>query len=119
MINSYDIDGVIHMGAWGHGVTPAPDDILVTGRSYEEAAKTLRTLRGRGIYNQVFFNPATMEEKDRTRNAEHKAKILTALLVGGMDLRIHFEDDPIAVKIIRDQVPDMKVVFLDHDLCGK
>lgn len=109
-INSYDIDGVITVG-----ITPRPEDIIITGRSYEEAKETLEYLHSRGIYNQVFFNPVRYNEKSRESSGEHKARILKALegMVGK-----HFEDDIIQKQKI-EEVVDIPVVLLEHNLTNK
>lgn len=109
-INSYDIDGVITVG-----ITPRPEDIIITGRSYEEAKETLEYLHNRGIYNQVFFNPVRYDEKSRESSGEHKARILKALegIVGK-----HFEDDIIQKQKI-EEVVDIPVVLLEHNLTNK
>ena len=109
-INSYDIDGVITVG-----ITPRPEDIIITGRSYEEAKETLEYLHSRGIYNQVFFNPVRYDEKSRVSSGEHKARILKAFegMVGK-----HFEDDIIQKQKI-EEVVDIPVVLLKHNLTNK
>jgi hypothetical protein len=117
-INSFDIDGVIYFGE-DLGVFPSDDDILVTGRSYEEAPKTLEMLRARGIYNQVFFNPLPEAEKTRQTSGQWKAKVLKGLLDNGYDVRIHFEDDPIQVDEINYLEPRVRVVHLVHELTEK
>jgi hypothetical protein len=47
MINSYDIDGVINLGGDYKGLRPGPNDIIITGRSYEEADYTWAWLHRR------------------------------------------------------------------------
>lgn len=118
-MKSFDIDGVIYLGDLGVGVFPGPEDILITGRSYQEAPKTLRWLQKYGITNQVFFNP--LDEKDKTRQSsgEHKARILRGLIANGFGIGVHFEDDPIQKKIIEETVPSVKVVHLVHELTEK
>lgn len=109
-MNSYDIDGVIYLGHDLVGVRPGPDDIIITGRSYQEAPGTLAWLRHNGIQNNVFFNPAKIEEKTRKGSGHHKATILEAF----SDLiSIHFEDDPIQAEVIALYCP-VRVVRLEH-----
>jgi hypothetical protein len=114
-MNSFDIDGVIYMGPGNTGVFPGPNDVIITGRSVEESQETLDMLRARGIHNQVFFNPLPYDEKTRSTSGLHKAK--TIAMLG--NISIHFEDDPIQAKTIRDLCPDVHVVMLEHDLVNK
>jgi len=118
-MKSFDIDGVIYLGDLGVGVFPGPEDILITGRSYQEAPKTLRWLQARGINNQVFFNP--LDEKDKTRpsSGEHKARTLKGLIENGYRIDVHFEDDPIQKAIIEERLPFLKVIHLVHELTEK
>lgn len=114
-MNSFDIDGVIYMGPGRTGVFPGPDDVIITGRSYEEEEETLAMLRARGINNRVYFNPLPYEEKTRSASGLHKARVLATLT----DVQIHFEDDPIQAKAIRELCPHVHVVMLEHDLVNK
>lgn len=109
-VNSYDIDGVITIG-----LTPRPEDIIITGRSYEEAPETLKYLYERGIYNQVFFNPKRFEEKTRESSGKHKANILKVMYP---EIDKHFEDDPIQKAEIEKEV-DIPVVLVKHNLTNK
>jgi hypothetical protein len=118
-INSFDIDGVIYFGQEDLGVFPGPEDILITGRSFEESPKTLEMLRSRGIHNQVFFNPLHEKDKTRESSGQWKAKVLKGLLDNGYDIRIHFEDDPIQVEQITKLEPRVRVVHLVHELTEK
>lgn len=118
-INSFDIDGVIYFGPNDLGVFPGPEDVIITGRSFQEAPKTLEMLRSRGINNPVFFNPLTEEEKTRESSGEWKAKVLKGLINKGYDVHIHFEDDPIQVETINRLEPRVRVVHLVHELTEK
>lgn len=109
-INSYDIDGVISVG-----ITPRPEDIIITGRSYEEAPETLAFLHSKGIYNQVFFNPQDFNEKTRESSGRHKANIL-AQFYGIVEK--HFEDDEVQKAEI-EKALDIPVVLLQHNFTNK
>jgi hypothetical protein len=119
VINSFDIDGVIYMGEGRTGVFPSTEDIIVTGRSYEEAPQTLKMLRSRGINNQVFFNPLPERDKTRLSSGEWKAKVLEGLLNKGCNIGIHFEDDPVQIDVLRKLEPRLKIVHLQHQLTKK
>ena len=112
-INSYDLDGVITIG-----LTPGPDDIIITGRSFEEASETYRYLHERNIYNAVFFQPLHFEDKTRERSGKHKGKLLKQLIENGVNIEKHFEDDAIQKREIEKEV-DIPIVFIEHDLTEK
>lgn len=118
MINSFDIDGVIYMGKIG-GVYPGPSDIIVTGRSVEEMTETFFMLKTKGITNKVYFNPLPFEKKTRESSGSHKAKTLKRLIEGGMKISAHFEDDPIQIEQIQKLLPDLPIIYLQHNLFEK
>ena len=119
MINSYDIDGVIYMGSEHLGVTPGENDVIITGRSFEEAPETSQMLSERKIRNKVYYNPQTFGNKTRESSGLHKATILTNLISEGVIIGIHFEDDPIQAEIIQKNVSTIQVVLLIHNLVEK
>lgn len=117
--NSFDIDGVIYLGEFG-GVYPGPSDIIITGRSFEEADETLAMLRSKGIHNEVFFNPLPFAKKTRISSGEHKARVINQLKANGrIDVAVHFEDDPVQILAINANCPGVKTVMLVHDLVEK
>jgi len=118
-MNSFDIDGVIYIRKGLMGVRPGPNDIIITGRSFEEKPETEAMLLDAGIYNKVFYNPLTFDEKSRESSGRHKAKVISQLLEDGYELQIHFEDDPIQIEQIRKYCPSVAIVHLDHDLTYK
>jgi len=119
MINSFDIDGVIYVGEYG-GVYPGPSDIIITGRSIDEMKATYQMLEKKGIKNEVFFNPIPFDQKTRESSGHHKAEILNMLSIcKGVNVGIHFEDDPIQAAVIREKAPHVQVVLLQHDLVEK
>lgn len=118
-INSFDIDGVIYMGDAFTGVFPGPDDVIITGRSYEEGDITMNMLRGRGIFNDVYMNPLKFDDKTRKSSGQHKARVLNRLLEQGYQIGIHFEDDMIQATEIRAAVPSINIVMLEHNLTEK
>lgn len=113
--NTYDLDGVINLGEYP-GLTPRVEDIIITGRSYEEAAYTLKWLQERDIYNQVFFNSLKFKEKSRWSSGIHKATIIKSLIEGGMLLGVHFEDDEIQIDAIRTILPNHPIVHVKSNL---
>jgi hypothetical protein len=118
-MNSFDIDGVIYIRKDLMGVRPGPDDIIITGRSFEEQLETDEMLIGAGIDNLVFYNPLPFNEKSRQSSGQHKANVLNKLLEEGHDIQIHFEDDPIQIEEIKKLCPWINIVHLDHDLTYK
>jgi hypothetical protein len=120
VINSYDIDGVINMGEGFRGLRPAPSDIIITGRSEpDEGAYTRAWLHKKAIYNVLFMNPTKFSEKTREGSGHFKAETLNKLLDVGIQIGLHFEDDPVQADIIEQECPRVKVVRICHDLVNK
>jgi len=118
-MNSFDIDGVIYIRKGLMGVRPGPDDVIITGRSFEEEVETRKMLLEARIQNPVFFNPLKFDQKSRQASGVHKANILNKLKEDGFNIQIHFEDDPIQIEEIKLLAPWVNVVHLDHDLTYK
>lgn len=114
-MNSFDIDGVITVGIY-----PGPCDVIITGRSFEEAPETIAMLRSKGIQNEVYFNPRPFSEKSRLSSGEHKKATLERLALKLGDRIIHFEDDDIQADVIKT-IPDsmVYVVRVVHELTEK
>ena len=118
-MNSFDIDGVIYIRKGLIGVRPGPGDVIITGRSIEEEPETKAMLEAAGIKNVVFYNPLPFDKKSRASSGIHKAAILNKLKSTGLDIQIHFEDDPVQIAEIKKHAPWVNVVHLDHDLTYK
>jgi hypothetical protein len=118
LINTYDIDGVINLGPDYRGLTPMYGDIIITGRSFEEAKYTNEWLHSVGVYNTVFYSPLKFTEKTREASGKHKGETLKLLLSYGIKVGVHFEDDPVQAEEIR-KIVDVPVVLLVHDLVEK
>lgn len=119
LVNTYDIDGVIYFGKELDGLYPGPNDIIITGRSWEEADKTINMLNKRGIHNKVCFNPLSFDEKTRITSGQHKGNTIKALIESGYEHGIHFEDDEIQVEEIRKIVPNVRIVHVVSNLVEK
>jgi hypothetical protein len=118
--NGFDIDGVIYMGNTYTGVWPGPNDIIITGRSIEEAPETRRQLHDRKIFNQIFFNPLPWAEKSRVTSGQHKGNTIMRLIHQGNKIGLFFEDDPVQVAEIQKIVGNaVQVVHLVHNLTEK
>lgn len=118
MINTYDIDGVIYLGKYD-GLYPGKDDIIITGRSFEEEEYTLKMLHGRGIFNKVYFNKLKYDEKTRKTSGLHKANVIKMLIDSGIEHGVHFEDDEIQIEAIKSLLPDVRIVHVVSDLVEK
>lgn len=117
-MNSYDIDGVIYIKGY-EGLTPTNNDIIITGRSYEEREETLTMLRERGITNRVYFNSLPYSKRSREASGQHKARLIK-FINSTKRIGIHFEDDPIQAEIIQRIVGNAtQVVLIQHDLTKK
>jgi len=117
--NTFDIDGVIYINKDVGGVYPGPNDVIITGRSVEEAPETYKMLEARGIFNTVFFQDVKYEDKTRQSSGAHKATIINMFRENGFNLGVHFEDDEIQAIIIRARCPGHTVVLLEHSLTNK
>ena len=118
MINTFDIDGVINLGKYD-GIYPGKDDIIITGRSFEEIPETHRMLETKGIYNKVYFNPVTFDDKTRLTSGQHKGKIILSLIEEGYTHGVHFEDDEIQIEEIKKIVPGVRIVHVVSNLVEK
>lgn len=106
----FDCDGVLTIG-----LTPSSiDDVIITGRSYEEATETLEYLRNRGIRNQVFFNPIPFVDKTRASSGQWKAKMIKVL-----GIKRFFEDDEIQIAEILKVNPEVEIIHINHNLTEK
>lgn len=119
IINSYDIDGVIFLGKGIEGVFPGPADIIISGRSMEEVVETKKMLASKFITNKIYLNPLPFKDKTRESSGQHKADTILKLWSEGVHVRIHFEDDEVQAKVIRENCPNTTVVLLIHDLTEK
>lgn len=99
-MNGYDLDGVITAGK----KPKKAEDVIITGRSYEEAAETYSYLFRSGIFNPVYFNPVAFDDKTIENSAKWKAEISKRLLIS-----IFFEDDERQAKIMREALKDVKI----------
>ena len=118
-MNTFDIDGVIFMRKGLMGVRPGPNDVIITGRSFEEETETRQMLHDAAIFNPVFFNPLKFDQKSRAGSGIHKANTLNKLKADGYDVQIHFEDDPVQIAEIKNLCPWINIVHLHHDLTEK
>lgn len=112
------------MGPDFGGVYPGPNDVIITGRSYEEKSYTDKMLTSKGINNIVYYNPLKFSRKTRESSGYHKAKIISGFNSGAYgnimrdEIVLHFEDDPIQAEIIRT-IANVQVVLLEHNLIEK
>lgn len=119
-VNGFDIDGVIYLGANMPGMRPGPKDVIITGRSWEQAPETMGFLRSIGITdNAVYFNPRPANNRSRETSGEWKAEMLTDLMSHGTEVMVFFEDDPIQAKVIREQCKWLTVIDVVNDLTEK
>ena len=110
-VNGFDIDGVIHLGNGVCGIHPGPGDVIITGRSFEEAPETLAFLRKNGIHNPVFFNQCHYEDKSRTGSGFHKAETIKLLWRARLTIEYFFEDDEVQKTEIERNLGEIKDVW--------
>lgn len=118
-LNTFDIDGVIYINKEVGGVHPGPNDIIITGRSYEEKPETLEMLRKRKIFNKVYFNGRSFDDKTRRSSGVHKACVIKKLQSENIEVMCHFEDDEVQAEVIKIMCPDVNVVMIQHNLTNK
>lgn len=113
LLNSFDCDGVITLGIY-----PGSDDIIITGRSFEEEKETLAFFENRHIYNEVFFSPHTFAEKTREKSGIHKGNTIKRLYDTGVIVKFHFEDDPVQIAAVNEIIKlynlQTIVIRIDH-----
>ena len=118
-IRTFDIDGVCFINSTIGGLRPDPDDVIITGRSFEEREETEAMLARRGITNKVMFNDLPYDEKTRESSGYHKSECIKALFSAGYTVTAHFEDDEIQAAVIRQECKDVPVIMVVHDLTEK
>tara|TARA_B100000123_G_scaffold252797_1_gene213370 strand:- start:50 stop:457 length:408 start_codon:yes stop_codon:yes gene_type:complete len=119
VINSYDIDGVIYMGEGLDGLRPGPRDIVITGRSVETEVLTKKMLSDKGIHNPLYMNNKSKDWNNREQSGFHKGWTLFHLEQIGYRFGIHYDDDPVQIEKIRQMMPHIHIVHVNHDLVPK
>ena len=113
-VNGFDCDGVISIGIY-----PGPDDIIITGRSFEEDTETLAMLKHRSIQSKVYFNPIKFNEKTRLSSGIHKGEKIWELFCEGIQIVNFFEDDWIQLReikrIIKKYSLKTQVIWINHN----
>lgn len=116
-LQSYDIDGVIVIDGIP-GLRPNLVDIIITGRSFEEKNETTKVLFDKGIYNVVYFNSCTYENKTRITSGIHKGRTLLTLIQSGKNIVCHYDDDDVQIAEIKKLV-NIPCILIQHDLTNK
>jgi hypothetical protein len=123
-VNSFDIDGVIYFGDDITGVRPCDNDIIITGRPYHDREDTIKMLESRSIYNTVYMNPLDRYDNlnrhalpiyGRKASGIFKGQMINMLKDLGIEVQMHFEDDPIQIKEIQKRCPNVSIVHLKRD----
>jgi hypothetical protein len=97
--NVFDFDGVITAG-----LNPGPQDIVITGRTIDDAQFVLNHLRQKNLSVPVYFYPGTMQHRGRgtitcrENSGKHKAETILKLVRQGVMIGKIFEDDPVQIK---------------------
>lgn len=84
----YDIDGVLIRKDGFVLFQPTKDDVIVTGRSYQNAEKTYRALADISIFSAVYFNPLISKEVTPINAARWKSE-----MIGRLGITEFYEDD--------------------------
>lgn len=101
-MNAYDFDGVITKG-----VRISADDIIITGRSFEEASIVYDYLKKENLpLVAVYFNPMnvitreTDTEKSQIHSGMHKVNVLNSLRKNNVKISFFYEDNEIQASLI-------------------
>jgi len=125
-VNSFDIDGVIYFGESTTGVRPCKDDVIITGRPFTDRKETEKMLKSRGIYNTLYMNPLKRYLPNpkitdgiinnplygRKASGIFKGHMINMLESLGVEIQMHFEDDPVQIKEIEKLCPNLSIVHL-------
>jgi len=114
LVNVFDLDGVITIG-----IMPKEEDLIITGRSFEERPETQKYLKKLGLKNRVYYSPLKFNEKTRKSSGRHKSFVLSALKREGVNVKILFEDDPDQWEEVAEHCPWVSIVKITHDLTEK
>ena len=113
-ITSWDFDGVLREG----NCTPGEYDIVITGRTIEEAHIVYDRLEELGLMPMpVYFNPIHLKDRKnhcdfaRCKSGIHKASIIKLLKDNGVNIVEHHEDDPIQADYIAEAYPEIRLVM--------
>lgn len=98
----YDFDGVVTAGH-----RPSPWDVIITGRSYEEAAETYAYMAKHGIHCAVYFNPVPESDKGHESSGAWKAEMVERL-----GITKFYEDMIVQAEIIRKRNPDVAIIIV-------
>lgn len=120
-IRSYDIDGVLYLDKGPMlGIKPFNlNDVIITGRSFQEAEETYNFLHFHGIFNPVFFNPLPFDAKGQRSSGIHKGRTILDLKEAGVNVIMHYEDDEIQIEEITKLCPWVDIIHLRHNLVDK
>ena len=102
-MRGFDFNGVIDTERF----TIESGDSIVTGNTINMSEPVLTWLTKHGISCPVFFNPDIKQAYDREAAGKWKASILAKSEVNDF-----YEDDPIQAAIIRNECPNLTVVFV-------
>jgi hypothetical protein len=125
-VNSFDIDGVIYFGEGTTGVRPCSNDVIITGRPFHDRDATIKMLKSRGIYNTVYMNPIARDIPNpdithgimknplygRKASGIFKGQMINMLKSMGVEIQMHFEDDPIQIKEIEKRCPNVSIIHV-------
>lgn len=116
-INGFDFDGVVSLG-----ITPGENDVIISGRCFDEAPYVNKILRDRGIMNAVYLNPIAYKYRGdktkaaRTISGEHKADVIAALEYNRVIIDKFFEDDELQASIIKKRHKKVNIVLVKSNL---
>lgn len=105
-----DLDGVVKINN-KLGIRPTNNDIIVTGRCFDEYKIVMKFLRRFNIDIPVYFNPISIHQRgthtkqSRICSGLHKSRIIKAFIDNNVQIDSILEDDPIQRSLIKYSLP--------------
>lgn len=116
VVDMYDFDGVT---SEGNVVPQSPHDVIITGRTFQEAHVVYERMAEIGLNNAVYCNPIHYKDRGdhtvsaRKSSGNHKANIISLLKANGVNIGKFYEDDKIQADIITFNHPDVEVILIE------
>ena len=71
------------------------------------------------IHNPLYMNTKSKDCNNREQSGVHKGWTLFHLEQIGYRFGIHYDDDPVQIEKIRQMMPHIHIVHVNHDLVPK
>lgn len=122
-IYAYDFDGVVRGSDSDDHVkiVPEPGSIIITGRAIDEAAFVRGFLDDAGIECPVYHNFMFKEGRLRSCSGEWKSQFIKFFNEKSPRCQIvrFYEDDPVQLEIIKNNLPALDLVYVENNQVEK